>query len=521
MKKKILFSALSIFGLLGTTLALSSCDFSGKDDNVTLIPSSTEPAVTETPTEVEKQHTWSEATYQWSSNNKYVVARRTCTQCGFSENERVTTEEDVTKQATCIKDGEVTYIAEFENPAFEIQMKTVSIPAQHTEVIDPRVEPTYTSTGLTAGSHCSVCGEIITEQIVIPKLVYPYYTEYEWASDDSYVIAKQYAKSTQELVKTETKNVTQEITTNGNCTTKDIITLTADFDDADFETQTKNIEGNYRHTSYVSKEAKEATCLTDGNTEEISCSVCKKVLTASETLKAQGHLEVVVPAQEPVGYLAGHSEYKKCSKCKTLLTKPTMVVPFSSIIDATSDYEFSVNITNTYDISTERLQSLAEGYAKNVKFFLAENEFGDYDLYVKFPTGYNTSYNGEGYYENATLNEIVKTSADNDTSYGDSVVYENHSIISRNKMFKVTFSTDGITRGTPKEYGYEDRYDTSSYDRVFKIYSGCASSTSIAQYFENVQIDFTIEIVKSYDGPYDDSSTDYFDVSMKYSTINY
>lgn len=38
----------------------------------------------------------------------------------------------------------------------------------HTEVIDYAVDATCTTDGLTQGSHCSVCGEVIVEQIVIP-----------------------------------------------------------------------------------------------------------------------------------------------------------------------------------------------------------------------------------------------------------------------------------------------------------------------------------------------------------------
>ena len=38
-------------------------------------------------------------------------------------------------------------------------------------VIDPAVAPTYEATGLTEGSHCSVCGKVIVAQEVVPKLL--------------------------------------------------------------------------------------------------------------------------------------------------------------------------------------------------------------------------------------------------------------------------------------------------------------------------------------------------------------
>ena len=41
----------------------------------------------------------------------------------------------------------------------------------HTEVVDPPVAPTYNSTGLTGGSHCSVCGKVIIAQQIVPALI--------------------------------------------------------------------------------------------------------------------------------------------------------------------------------------------------------------------------------------------------------------------------------------------------------------------------------------------------------------
>ena len=50
-----------------------------------------------------------------------------------------------------------------------IIVEQVVVPAtDHTAVIDEAVEPTCTDSGLTEGSHCSICETIIVEQVVVP-----------------------------------------------------------------------------------------------------------------------------------------------------------------------------------------------------------------------------------------------------------------------------------------------------------------------------------------------------------------
>ena len=56
------------------------------------------------------------------------------------------------------------------SPSNDSSDETVESPAhEHTVVHDEGYAATCTSTGLTDGSHCSVCGEVITPQVILAK----------------------------------------------------------------------------------------------------------------------------------------------------------------------------------------------------------------------------------------------------------------------------------------------------------------------------------------------------------------
>lgn len=88
-------------------------------------------------------------------------------------------ENEERKEPTCTEDGNIAYWhcttcgKYFSDSKYvnAIQPEDTVIKATgHTVVTDSAVAPTYTNSGLTEGSHCSVCNAILKAQEVIPKL---------------------------------------------------------------------------------------------------------------------------------------------------------------------------------------------------------------------------------------------------------------------------------------------------------------------------------------------------------------
>jgi hypothetical protein len=86
---------------------------------------------------------------------------------------------EVTKKATCVETGVMTYTCTAGNGFTKTE--EIAATGKHNIVIDPAVEPTYTSTGLTEGSHCTTCDTMTIKQEIVPMLVKPAENE----SDDT------------------------------------------------------------------------------------------------------------------------------------------------------------------------------------------------------------------------------------------------------------------------------------------------------------------------------------------------
>ena len=82
------------------------------------------------------------------------------------------------------------------------------------------------------------------------------------------------------------------------------------------------------HTPWVTNNATTPTCVNEGCTEEISCSTCGEILSASKVLPTDpenhGGLSVI-PGVEATCINDGHTEGLECLWCKTVIIQPTTI----------------------------------------------------------------------------------------------------------------------------------------------------------------------------------------------------
>ena len=169
--------------------------------------------------------------------------------------------------ASCTEAGSKTYTCTKCNDSYTETVASTG----HTAVVDEAVEATCTSTGLTEGSHCGTCGEVLVAQQSVDMIGHNYESgvctgcgakQSDNCSHDYQVSARTEASCTEAGSKTYT------------CTKCN-----------DSYTETVASTG---HTTVVD-EAVEATCTATGLTEGSHCGTCGDVLVKQETVAMTSH----------------------------------------------------------------------------------------------------------------------------------------------------------------------------------------------------------------------------------------
>ena len=172
----------------------------------------------------------------------------------------------------------------------ELSRIKTTIPATgHTAETDEAVEPTCTESGLTEGSHCKVCGEILTKQEEVKA------TGHTEVTDDA-------------VAPTCTKS---GLTEGSHCKVCG-------------EILTKQEEVKATGHTAETDEAVEPTCTESGLTEGSHCKVCGEIIKKQEVIPAS-HMAETDEAVAPTCTKAGLTEGSHCKVCGGIIKKQEVI----------------------------------------------------------------------------------------------------------------------------------------------------------------------------------------------------
>ena len=206
--------------------------------------------------------------------------------------------------------------------------------AEHVVVVVDAVAPTCTTTGLTEGRYCSVCGEILLTQTIVSQLgqhteviierIEPSCFEFGMTEGKYCSVCGEILVAPEIIAELgpHTNIVIDEAVVPPSCTETGLTEGKHCSDCGQVLVAQEIIPGV--HTE-VTAPGVEPTCTTDGYFGAVYCSVCGEVLVEEMAYPSFGHTEVIDEAVAPTCTEAGLTEGTHCSVCGEILVAQEII----------------------------------------------------------------------------------------------------------------------------------------------------------------------------------------------------
>ena len=217
----------------------------------------------------------------------------------------------ITEEATCTTPGSKNLVCKDCDKV----ITTAKIDSfGHNIVIDEKVDPSCEKDGLSEGSHCSVCNEIIIKQEIIPATDHHYILDTDLSNDLVLVYKCSVCEKTKEEVNNTVCTNHQKsewiVTKEATCSETGLMSIVCLNCNLPLEYKVIPLAN---HTE-EKIEAVKPTCDKDGLSEGIKCSVCSKIIKEQEIVKSLGHQYELTDSLNPTESSEGYLEYT-CSVC--------------------------------------------------------------------------------------------------------------------------------------------------------------------------------------------------------------